>query len=174
VRNTRRPRTLEQTTREIADFLARHKIVGRFPTEQEWLTLDPTPRRDLINQFYRRGGRRTFGPLLGLPETPATAPNPYMHTPDALGDALRAFAEEHRLSRMPTLRELREAGRSDLHHAITHSGGVRRIAEQAGLSWVHHQHRGREKPAKPPRTRLTHLEMWMVPPADYQYGGGRP
>ena len=163
--------TMERVTCEIAAFLARHEIVGRFPTEAEWLTLDPTPRYDLLNQFYRRGGRKTFGPLLGLSDVPVTIPNPYMQ-PGALIPAIRAFAEEQHLTRMPTLRELRAAGRSDLHHAVTHSGGVRHIAEQAGLPWVHQQQRN-GTPTRRPRPRLTHLEMWMVPPADFQYGGGR-
>ncbi len=134
---TREQWSAERLKEAIADFMQRHQISERLPTNPELLTLDAFPRHDLLNALHRYGGRASVAHVLDVPTPTRWIPNPLLHSQSALIAAVQSFARDAHLARMPRIPELRAAGRVDLANAIICAGGFHMLAPLCGLPWVH-------------------------------------
>ena len=95
-------------------------------------------RRDLDNAITNMGGYRKVAGLLGWSNSSARRPNGYWKDFATLKKELLLFTKENSSEitpgLMPTQKQLRDLGRSDIVKAIEIHGGTTAVAEELGLS----------------------------------------
>lgn len=143
-RRPRKPNHYWQDMENIrAELLAHLESSGapagaaRMPTAPE---LRAATRQDLISAINKAGGFKRVAAELGFVSArQAFKPAGFWNDPENVHAEVRKFIAERKdppgmPQRMPTLAELRAAGRSDLETAVRKNGGFRRVAAAIGIS----------------------------------------
>lgn len=120
---------------EIAQFNKEAGVADakRMPTSRE---LRAEGRRDIDNAVSKSGGYYAVAAKLGFVMTSSKRVPGFWAEFSTLEEGIKSYLESADIAEglMPTLKELREARRSDIVEAIEKHGGVLNVAERLGLA----------------------------------------
>ena len=109
---------------ELQAFIDEFGTPGHMPTRAQFYQVD---RSDLINAAARHGGLSHLARIMGLRTRKSRREWSGFHDVET---ALSRYSEN---GRMPTARQLHEAGEGGLAYAVVSNGGFRKVAKRLGL-----------------------------------------
>lgn len=121
----------ENLERELRAFIAAHGQAAFMPSTTQ---LKDAGQRAIVRGIYLyHGSPGEVAARLGLTVAATAKPRNYWTDFDNLEREMRTFLEQQGWSKLPSSRQMRLAGRSDLLHAIRLHGGASAVAQRLGL-----------------------------------------